>query len=166
MGLYNKYVLPKMINAGCGTKPIKKQREKVLPLCNGIVLEIGCGSGLNFAFYDENKVEEKNKPKYKVQIDDNFHFMDEDERVFHDEFDTPTQAIVACQKIVDANIESITENETDPDKAYESYVCFGDDPWIEGVEFSASEYAKIKIKEMLKGQNKYPVTVLRARGGF
>ena len=57
MGLYNKYVLPKMINAGCGTKPIKKQREKVLPLCNGIVLEIGCGSGLNFAFYDENKVE-------------------------------------------------------------------------------------------------------------
>ena len=82
------------------------------------------------------------------------------------EFDTPTEAIVACQKIVDANIESITENETDSDKAYESYVCFGDDPWIEGVEFSASEYAKIKIKEMLKGQNKYPVTVLRARGGF
>ena len=44
-----------------------------------------------------------------------------------------------------------TEQETDPDKAYESYVCFGDDPWIEGVEFSASEYAKIKIKEVLKG---------------
>ena len=46
-----------MINAACGTKPIKKQREKVLPLCNGTVLEIGCGSGLNFAFYDENKVD-------------------------------------------------------------------------------------------------------------
>ena len=40
---------------------------------------------------------------------------------------------------------------TDPDKAYESYVCFVYDPWIEGVEFSASEYAKIKIKELLKG---------------
>ena len=57
MRLYNKYVLPRMINAACGTKPIKKQREKVLPLCNGTVLEIGCGSGLNFAFYDENKVD-------------------------------------------------------------------------------------------------------------
>ncbi len=57
MKLYNKYILPKIINAGCGTKPIKKQREKVLPLCNGTVLEIGCGSGLNFAFYDENKVD-------------------------------------------------------------------------------------------------------------
>ena len=57
MKFYNKYILPKIINAGCGTKPIKKQREKVLPLCNGTVLEIGCGSGLNFAFYDENKVD-------------------------------------------------------------------------------------------------------------
>ena len=72
-------------------------------------------------------------------------------RFFQAEFDTLTQAIVACQKIVDANIKSITENETGPDKAYESYVCFGDDPWIEGVDFSAFEYAKIKIQEVLKG---------------
>ena len=56
MGFYNKYILPKIINAGCGTKPIRKQREKVLPLCKGIVLEIGCGSGLNFSFYEENNI--------------------------------------------------------------------------------------------------------------
>ena len=103
------------------------------------------------SFFTVEQVEEENKQPKKVWIDDNFHFMDEDERIFHGEFSTPTQAIVACQKIVDANIESITEQETDPDKAYESYVCFGDDPWIEGVEFSASEYAKIKIREFLKG---------------
>ena len=78
-------------------------------------------------------------------------FMDEDERLFHGEFDTPTQAIVACQKIMDANIESITEDETDPDKAYESYVCFGDDPWIQGIDFSAFEYAKLRIQEVLRG---------------
>ena len=57
MGFYNKYILPKIINAGCGTKPIRKQREKVLPLCKGIVLEIGCGSGLNFSFYEENNLD-------------------------------------------------------------------------------------------------------------
>ena len=85
----------------------------------------------------------------KVWIDDNFHFMDEDERVFYGEFDTPTQATMAYQKIVDANIESIKEQETDPDKAYESYVWFGDDPWIAGAVFSAFEYAK--IREVLKG---------------
>ena len=57
MGFYNKYILPKIINAGCGTKPIRKQREKVLPLCKGIVLEIGSGSGLNFSFYEENNID-------------------------------------------------------------------------------------------------------------
>ena len=57
IGFYNKYILPKIINAGCGTKPIRKQREKVLPLCKGIVLEIGCGSGLNFSFYEENNID-------------------------------------------------------------------------------------------------------------
>ena len=104
------------------------------------------------SFFTVEEVEEKKNPTYKVWIDDNFHFMDEDERVFHGDFDTPTQAIVACQKIVDANIESITENETDPDKAYESYVCFGDDPWIEGVDFLAFEYTKKKIQEVRKGR--------------
>ena len=70
--------------------------------------------------------------------------MDEDERFFYGEFSTPTQAIVVCQKIVDANIERVTESMTHPDKAYESYVRFGYDPWIEGAVFSAFKYAKIK----------------------
>ena len=80
------------------------------------------------SFFSVERFEEENKPRYQVWIDDNFHFMDEDERIFHGEFSTPTQAIVACQKIVDANIESVTESITDPDKAYESYVRFGYDP--------------------------------------
>ena len=33
-----------------------KQREKVLPLCNGVVLEVGAGSGLNFSLYNPDKV--------------------------------------------------------------------------------------------------------------
>ena len=36
-------------------------------------------------------------------------------------------------------------------RAYEHEEYDGDDPWIEGVEFSAFEYAEIKIKEVLKG---------------
>jgi len=50
------------------------------------------------SFFTVEEVEEENKPTYKVWIDDHHHFMDKDERVFHGEFTTPTQAIVACQK--------------------------------------------------------------------
>jgi len=55
--LYDKYVLPKVTNALCACKPCMKQREKVVPLARGRVLEIGVGSGLNFGFYDANKVD-------------------------------------------------------------------------------------------------------------
>lgn len=57
MGLYEKYVLPKFINCACGMQPIMRQREKVVPLARGRVLEIGMGSGLNLAYYDKSKVE-------------------------------------------------------------------------------------------------------------
>ena len=55
--LYDKYVLPKITNALCASQPCMKQREKVVPLAEGSVLEIGVGSGLNFKFYDSHKVE-------------------------------------------------------------------------------------------------------------
>lgn len=57
MGLYEKHVLPRLIGAACGTKPILKQREKVVPHCEGRVLEIGMGTGHNLEFYDPGKVD-------------------------------------------------------------------------------------------------------------
>ena len=56
MGFYDRYVLPRVINLACSSKPNMKQREKVVPLAEGDVLEIGMGSGLNLGFYDRNKV--------------------------------------------------------------------------------------------------------------
>ena len=57
MGLYEQHVLPRLIGAACGTKPILKQREKVVPHCEGRVLEIGMGTGHNLEFYDPGKVD-------------------------------------------------------------------------------------------------------------
>ncbi|MCO6509663.1 MAG: class I SAM-dependent methyltransferase [Aridibacter famidurans] len=57
MKLYENYVLPHLINYACGLPAIEKQREKVVPMAEGRVLEIGMGSGLNLKFYDRQKVE-------------------------------------------------------------------------------------------------------------
>lgn len=56
MGLYDRYLLPRLISLACSSKPNRKQREKVVPLAEGQVLEIGVGSGLNFPYYDTSKV--------------------------------------------------------------------------------------------------------------
>jgi ubiquinone/menaquinone biosynthesis C-methylase UbiE len=49
--------MPKLVHFACGLKPTMKQREKVVPLASGRVLEIGIGSGLNIPFYSSNKIE-------------------------------------------------------------------------------------------------------------
>ncbi len=56
MGLYNKYLLPKVIDWACRQNSSRKQREKVIPYANGNVLEIGIGSGLNLPFYNKENV--------------------------------------------------------------------------------------------------------------
>jgi ubiquinone/menaquinone biosynthesis C-methylase UbiE len=56
--LYERFVVPWMINCACGTSVIERQRSKVVPHANGRVLELGMGSGLNLPFYDSDKVTE------------------------------------------------------------------------------------------------------------
>jgi ubiquinone/menaquinone biosynthesis C-methylase UbiE len=57
LGFYNKYILPKFLNCACGTKPINFQRDKIVPLAKGIVLDVGIGSGLNIPFYNKSKID-------------------------------------------------------------------------------------------------------------
>ncbi len=56
MNIYDRYVLPRLTNLACGSKPTRRQREKIVHLAYGDVLEIGFGGGLNLAHYDAGKV--------------------------------------------------------------------------------------------------------------
>ena len=55
-GWYDRYILPKILNFTCGGKPIRKQRQKVVPLATGDVLEIGIGAALNSPFYEKARI--------------------------------------------------------------------------------------------------------------
>jgi len=57
MSLYERYILPHIIDMGCGSKSVQMQRDKVVPLAEGRVLEVGIGSGLNIPFYNAKKVD-------------------------------------------------------------------------------------------------------------
>ena len=57
MGFYDRFIMPKLVHFSCGQKPAMKQREKIIPLAEGLVLEIGIGSGLNIPYYDSQKVD-------------------------------------------------------------------------------------------------------------
>jgi hypothetical protein len=91
---------------------------------------------------------------YKVLIDDNYHFMDESERIQHGVFDTADEAIAACKLIVDECLEPIQPGITAA-ALYEQYKGFGDDPFILPVDpdeapvsFSAWAYAKERCEAL------------------
>ena len=56
LSFYDKYILPKFLNCACGSKPINYQREKIVPLAEGTVLDVGIGSGLNIPYYNKSKI--------------------------------------------------------------------------------------------------------------
>jgi SAM-dependent methyltransferase len=56
MELYQRYLLPRLIQCACGSPVIDRQRQKVVPQAQGEVLEIGFGSGLNLPHYRREQV--------------------------------------------------------------------------------------------------------------
>lgn len=57
MGFYSKYVVPRVVTCACGSKPVQKQRLKVVPKAHGRVLEVGMGAGQNLPHYNPSAVD-------------------------------------------------------------------------------------------------------------
>jgi len=56
MSFYEERILPRLIGLACGSKPARRQREKIVHRAYGDVLEIGFGGGLNLPHYDRGNV--------------------------------------------------------------------------------------------------------------
>lgn len=56
MGIYDRHLGPRLVRCLCALADISAEREKIVPLARGIVLEIGFGPALNLPFYDPGRV--------------------------------------------------------------------------------------------------------------
>ncbi|MBU5614195.1 class I SAM-dependent methyltransferase [Geomonas azotofigens] len=56
MNIYTEFCLPHLTNCVCGLEPLNRQRELIVPLARGRVLEVGMGTALNLPFYDRERV--------------------------------------------------------------------------------------------------------------
>ena len=53
---YDRYILPPALDFACGLPMVSRQRQQVVPLARGRVLEVGIGTGLNMPWYDKARV--------------------------------------------------------------------------------------------------------------
>jgi ubiquinone/menaquinone biosynthesis C-methylase UbiE len=56
MPFYRDRIYPRLVNMLGDPPPIRRIRHQIIPLAQGNVLEIGAGSGANFAHYDATRV--------------------------------------------------------------------------------------------------------------
>jgi hypothetical protein len=97
---------------------------------------------------------------YRVMVDDNFDYMDEEDRWELGSFATAQEAIAACRALVEKDLADYFKPGMTAAELYELYVDFGDDPFIVGtpgepwIKFSAWDYAKKRAEEICSGANR------------
>jgi hypothetical protein len=93
-------------------------------------------------------------PSYVVNVDDNFHYMDEAERTVDGAYADCAAAVARCKQIVDESLAGLYRAGMSAIDLIKHYKAFGDDPWIatadEGCSFSGWTYAELRSHEIVR----------------
>mgnify|MGYP005869845883 CR=1 FL=1 len=96
--------------------------------------------------------------KYRVCIDDNFHYMNEDERTDAGAYSTAEEAIQAAKELVLKSLRWEYKPGMNAAQLYDQYQDFGDDPFVigpgPGIKFSAWQYAESMAASICEEQRK------------
>ena len=91
--------------------------------------------------------------KYLIQVDDNYHYGNEDERYTAGSFNTLEEALKKCQEITLSSLKEFYQEGISADELKAQWSMFGEDPFIvgpvEGVPFSAREFITPELCEKI-----------------
>jgi SAM-dependent methyltransferase len=115
VGIYSRYIGPKVVSCLCSMEDISAERERVVPLASGIVLEIGIGPGLNLPFYNPELVTKV------IGVDPNAAFLSLGEE--------RREASLVPLEVIRAPAEALPLEDNSVDTAVVTYtLCSVDDP--------------------------------------
>ena len=90
--------------------------------------------------------------KYELYVDENYDYMDEDERYKAGEFDNLDDAVEAAKKIVDDFLLSALNKRPyiSAEELYSIYTRSGEDPWIHPnySNYNSWDYAKVRCRKL------------------
>jgi hypothetical protein len=96
--------------------------------------------------------------RYRVLVDDNYHYMDPGERYELGTYDSAEDALAVCRQLVDLSLNEGYQPGMTAEALFGYYKNFGDDPFIvvlggsdESAKFSAWSYAQECCRSMCTG---------------
>ena len=97
--------------------------------------------------------------KYKIYVDDNYHYMDESERYVAGSYSSLEEAVERCKEITIKSLEDFYENGITPENLSAQWAMFGEDPFVFGgdgaVPFSARKFITVELcKAIIESHNK------------
>jgi hypothetical protein len=93
---------------------------------------------------------------FEIFVDDNFHYMDEEHRYSEGKYPSYEEALAKAKAIVEEALQHCHQAGMTSRELYESYVGFGEDPFIIPVgdpPFSAWEYARHRCGEICREED-------------